>query len=233
MNRQTKWNKIWNKKYTNYKDHKYLHVSAGYDDLTYPEWQKLTSYFIDRLELKKTDDVLEVGCGSGAFLNEIKNVQSISGVDYAKDAINKVKKIMEGNFHVSEAARLPFDDKSFDIIISFSVFFYFNNFDYASEVVDEMLRTLKPGGRIFIGEINDVEKKDLALKLREESEEKRQTHRVSKTNVDHLYYPVSFFTDIAIQKDMDIEIIDQDIPELKFYYNAPYRFSVILKDKRI
>jgi len=231
MNRQKEWNKIWNKKYTKYKGHKDLHVSAGYDDLTYAEWQKLTGFFINKLDIKSTDDVLEVGCGSGAFLNEIKEVGSLSGIDYADDAIDKIRNVMEGDFHVSEAAILPFENDSFDVIVSFGVFFYFDSFDYATKVIKEMLRTLKLGGKIFIGEVSDLDKKDVALKLRADSDEKRDKHRVSKRQADHLYYPLSYFIKTAENIGMDIEVIKQDIPELEFYYNAHYRFSVILTDK--
>lgn len=231
MTRQSEWNKIWNKKYTTYKDAKSLHVSAGYDDLTYAEWQKLTGYFIEKIKIKPTDDVLEVGCGSGAFLNEIKEVGSLSGIDYADDAIDKIKQVVEGTFYVSEASNIPFKNNTFDIILSFGVFFYFNNYDYAISAIDEMCRVLKPGGKIFIGEINDLAKKELALQLRAESDDKRDAHRVSNSNIDHLYYPVSFFEDVAKDKNMTINVIQQSSPELEFYYNAPYRFSVILTDK--
>lgn len=230
-NRQSEWNKIWNKKYTVYKDAENLHISAGYDDLNYAEWKSLTRYFIDKIKIKPNDDVLEVGCGSGAFLNEIPEAKSLSGIDYAEDAINKIKSTIEGKFYVSEATKLPFADNSFDVVISFGVFFYFNDLEYAQLAIDEMQRVLKPGGKIFIGEVNNLEKKELAEKLRAESEEKRDQHRVSKSNVDHLYFPISFFEEVAANSKMDIAIIKQDVPELSFYGNAPYRFSVIFTNK--
>jgi len=231
MTRQSEWNNIWNKKYTQYIDHKHLHVSAGYDDLSYDEWQRLTGFFISKLGITPNDDVFEVGCGSGAFLNEIKQAGSYSGIDYAEDAIAKINTVIDGDFKVSEASVIPFEDNSFNKIISFGVFFYFDGYEYANKVIDEMIRVLKPGGKIFIGEINDIEKKELALQLRDESEDKRDQHRVSSSDIDHLYYPVSFFEKVAQNKSMNIEVIKQDIPELDFYYNAPYRFSVILSDK--
>ena len=132
MTRQSEWNKIWNKKYTTYMNTENLHISAGFDDLSYEEWQKLTDFFISRLNIHPSDDVLEVGCGSGAFLNEIKHAGSFSGVDYADDAIVKINSVMCGDFRVSEASKLPFNNSSFDIIISFSVFFYFDSFAYES-----------------------------------------------------------------------------------------------------
>lgn len=231
MNRQSEWNDIWNKKYTNYMEHNDLHILSGYDDLSYEEYKKLALFFILKLGIEANDNVLEVGCGSGAFLNEIEEVGTLSGIDYADDAIVKINNVLDGDFCVSEARNIPFDDNSFDIVISFGVFFYFDSLEYAANVIDEMLRVLKPNGKILIGEINDLDKKDMALKLRKKSNEKRDKHRISKSNVDHLYYPISFFEALAKDKKLEIEVIKQDIEELDFYYNASYRFSVILKNR--
>lgn len=226
MTRKNDWNEIWDKKYSAHKD-KELHVSAGFDDLSYHQWGKLTHFFIKKVGFSVTDSVLEVGCGSVAFLKEL-NVKSLSGVDFSGDAISKINTSLSGDFKVSEANKIPFDNSSFDKVFSFSVFFYFNDYDYAQKVIDEMCRVLKPGGKLFIGEVSDIEKKEIAEKLRVESDDQREKHRVSKKKVDHLYYPVSFFKEIAKKKNMDIYIINQDIPELSFYYNAAYRFSVIM-----
>jgi len=231
MNRQLEWYTIWNRKYSLYKGHEDLHVSAGYDDLSYEEWQRLTRFFITRIGFGSEDDILEVGCGSGAFLKEVGQVGSVSGIDYADDAISKIKEVMKGEFYVSEASVIPFHEDSFDVVLSFGVFFYFADLEYANNVIDEMLRVLRPGGKIFIGDVNNLEKKDLALKLRDETEVDRDKHRVSSQKVDHLYYPVSFFEEIAKSKDFSFELIRQDVQELRFYYNAPYRFSVILRDR--
>ena len=231
MNRQNEWNYVWNRKYTQYLGHEDLHVSAGYDGLSYEEWRKLTRFFISRIGFNDDDDVLDIGCGSGAFLKEIGSLGSISGIDYADDAIAKIKGVLPGKFEVSEADQIPFDNDSFDVVLSFGVFFYFVDLQYAGRVVDEMLRVLRPGGKIFIGEVSSLEKKPLALKMRAETDEDREKHRVSSKNLDHLYYPISFFEDIARVNNLGFELIREDVPELSFYFNSPYRFSVILNSK--
>jgi len=229
MNRENAWKEIWTKKYKSYRDHEYLHVAAGYDGLSYDEWKKLTRFFIDKLRFSSNDDVLEVGCGCGAFLKEIENqVASLSGVDYSLEAIERISEELSGNFQVSRADKLHFDNEKFDVILSFGVFFYFETIKYAELVLDEMLLNLKPNGKIFIGEISDLDKKQLAEELRQTSDENRESHRVSKISADHLYYPQSFFSDYANRNNLSCEFIEQDVPQLSFYYNAKYRFSVIL-----
>lgn len=233
MSRQSVWQNIWSKKYEIYKDNEDLHVAAGYDMLSYPQWKTLTSYFINKLNLKNTDHVLEVGCGCGAFLNELRQtVDTISGIDYSAPAIERLKSVMPGQFRVSQASEIPFESNSFDCVASFGVFFYFENFDYASISLNEMLRVLKPGGRIFIGEVSDIAKVDIANTIRNGESIERSTRKVSDQNPDHLYYEKSFFTEYAHKHELECEIVDEAIEELNFYPNSRYRFSVILTSNK-
>ncbi len=190
-----RWEDIWNKKYSKYKNHQDLHVQDGFDDLDYTQWQKLTSFFLDKILIDSKDDVLEVGCGAGAFAKQIKSYQSISGVDYSVEAINSISSnIPNGKFYYSEANSLPFDDKVFDKVVCFSVFFYFPSYEYAEQSLYEMLRVLRPGGSILIGEVSDLDKKDIAMKLRGESQQIRKNRAIDSSQVGHLYYSVDFLS---------------------------------------
>ena len=132
MNRQKIWQKIWSRKYDSHSSIADLHVAAGYDMLTSKQWQKLTHFFISKLGLKSTDKVLEVGCGCGAFLNQLNGiVESMSGIDYSESAINHLDRILTGSFKVAEANQIPFSNDSFDVVLSFGVFFYFQDLNTA------------------------------------------------------------------------------------------------------
>ena len=50
-------------------------------------------------------------------------------------------------FQLGEAAQLPFDDKTFDAVMSSQVFEYLDN---VSGGLQEMYRVLRPGGRVLI-----------------------------------------------------------------------------------
>ncbi len=39
------WKTIWNKKYFKDKDHKWLHVQDGFDELSYAQWEIMCSFF--------------------------------------------------------------------------------------------------------------------------------------------------------------------------------------------
>jgi ubiquinone/menaquinone biosynthesis C-methylase UbiE len=229
MSRQKVWESIWSKKYESYHDHKDLHVAAGYDMLSYAQYQTLASYFIDKLSLQPEYNFLEVGCGCGAFLEHVnKRVRSVSGIDYSSHAIARLKGIMEGEFEISQASKIPFDANSFDCITSFGVFIYFESYDYATRVMDEMLRALKPGGTILIGDVSDIARIRMADNVRKTQSSDRETRRVSEEEADHLYYASGFFLNYASQHDLNCEIINQSVSQLNFYPNASYRFSVIM-----
>ena len=83
---------------------------------------------------------------------------------------------------------------------------------------------------MFIGDISDYAKKNIALKLREQTENSRNAYRIVDKQIDHLYYSINFFKTIAEEKKLIIEILHEDVPELNFYNNARYRYSVILRD---
>lgn len=108
-----------------------------------------------KLDLTKDDRLLDVGCGSGAFLSLLINkVKSVSGVDISNKMIEFARVTVKGGkFFVSQTDNLPFEDNSFDKIICYSVFHYFPDENYAMRTINELLRVCKPGGSIIIGDI--------------------------------------------------------------------------------
>ena len=129
---------------------------------------------------------------------------------------------------MTDAASLPFGDRSFDVVFSWSVFFYFDSLEYAGKVLDEMRRVTRHGGKIFVGDVNDLAKEPLARRLREETGDARRKRRVSETAADHLYYPRDFFTAYAAEHGTTATFYEEDVEELAFYENARYRYSLLI-----
>lgn len=90
--------------------------------------------------------ILEVGFGNGANMNyyDFKKINSLHALD-----INKNMKIYDNvTYHVLDAHKLPFDDESFDTIVSSLALCTIS--DQAS-AIKEIKRVLKKGGiYIFI-----------------------------------------------------------------------------------
>ena len=226
------WYGIWQEKYETEKPREtesLIHSRDGFDSLSAGQWEKLAGYYLEKLSVTDHDDVVEIGCGAGAFLEHISRFRSLSGVDYSAHAIRLIRERFDGVFAVAEANSLPFKDCSFDLAISWSVFFYFDSLDYASSALEEMRRVTRDEGRIFVGDLNDLGKKELAVRLRSEGRSAREKNYVSGEKVDQLYFPKDFFRSWASRHGMEITFFDEDTEDLSFYPNSRYRYSLIMK----
>ncbi|HWQ17882.1 MAG TPA: class I SAM-dependent methyltransferase [Sulfolobales archaeon] len=111
----------------------------------------------------KTPKVLEVATGFGintwALLEFLKSVGGVlTSVDIDSKAIRRARKIFrryveEGilSLDVVDARSLPYNSGSFDYIVSHMTMHHINDIEAA---LDEMLRVLKPGGKIIIVDLN-------------------------------------------------------------------------------
>lgn len=69
------------------------------------------------------------------------------GLDYSSNLIDIARLALpEADFIASEASAPVFDDISFDIVFSHSVFQYFPNLDYANTVIERWCENIKQGG---------------------------------------------------------------------------------------
>lgn len=96
--------------------------------------------------------ILEVGCGTGHILARFKEfgANDATGIDLMAHRIHEGKitypnlKLFHGN-----AANLPFDDNSFDIVMQFMCLSSVLDHEMRKQIVSEMWRVLKPGGVIL------------------------------------------------------------------------------------
>ena len=151
------WKEFWEKSSSNTKDRLNQVQRSDENEL------KVTSVHIaDKLELKSTDAVLDVCCGNGVLTNMISNnVQKIVGVDFSENLINNARSNYPYiEFHQADAEDLSkLDIVFFDkIYLQFS-YQYFSQPNQGKKVIAEMLKLLKSGGLIFIGDIPNHEKK--------------------------------------------------------------------------
>jgi SAM-dependent methyltransferase len=98
-----------------------------------------------------TDRVLDVACGSGtAALVAARRYCEVTGIDYVPELIERAEARaaaagLDADFRVADAQDLPFDDDSFDVILSVYGVQFAPDQEKAAK---EMLRTCRPGGKI-------------------------------------------------------------------------------------
>ncbi|MCA3700400.1 MAG: class I SAM-dependent methyltransferase, partial [Brevundimonas sp.] len=95
----------------------------GYGGFSYNPrfWTPVIPTFQSHFGLKAGDSVLDVGCAKGFMMHDmaalIPGIQ-VKGVDVSAYAIENAIEDMRDHVQVASADRLPFPDKSFDVVIS-------------------------------------------------------------------------------------------------------------------
>lgn len=125
--------------------------------------QLTVNNIVDHLKIGSNDNVLDVCCGNGLITNKIsKQCNSIIGVDISSELLEIASsKYQNIDFVKSSAIELSnhFQEGQFDkIYLQFSLQ-YFDKSGQGEKVISEMLKVLKPRGKIFIGDIPNHQKK--------------------------------------------------------------------------
>ena len=95
---------------------------------------------------------LEVGCGRGSLSSYFSDAgYECTLLDISEDVIDKARVIFQRNdlkvkFEVGDAQKLPFDDKSFDIVFSIGLL---EHFEDCEPLISEQIRVLDDGGLLF------------------------------------------------------------------------------------
>jgi SAM-dependent methyltransferase len=125
-----------------------LYSGYGRDDYLSPVTIKRFHEILNRLEkFRKTNRMLDVGCGIGYFLEAAKERGwNVYGTEFTDEAVticrNKGIQMQQGKLNAAN-----YDPGSFDIIVSIEVIEHINN---PSEEVEQFRRLLRPGGAVYL-----------------------------------------------------------------------------------
>ena len=110
--------------------------------------------FVSHITIPQNAKVLDISCGNGNELNIVHKYfpsTLLYGIDMQQAEINKaLKHCRRGNFQVAYAENLPFENKSFDLIISCMTYHHYKN---PAQVIKEVARVLTDEGMFYLGDI--------------------------------------------------------------------------------
>lgn len=105
------------------------------------------------------DTVLDVACGTGvlarAIARQIGPRGSVTGLDPNPGMLTAAEEMAPGiDWRQGSAGELPFDEGSFDVVVSQ---FGLMLFESPEKAIQEMGRVLRPGGRMFVAVFDSLD----------------------------------------------------------------------------
>ncbi len=122
----------------------YEQIAKQFSDKRFQQWDWIERFI--KLFLHNSI-LLDIGCGNGR--NMKNNNYKFYGVDNCEQFV-KICKDQQLNVQLSDMTKLPFENKSFDGIISIASFHHLSTIERRIECLKEMKRVLKPDGRILL-----------------------------------------------------------------------------------
>jgi SAM-dependent methyltransferase len=107
---------------------------------------------LERVRLRTPADALDVGCGDGRFCRLLRRDGiAAAGVDPVPAFIRAARtRDPEGDYRLGRAESLPFEDGSFDLVVSYLSLVDVPDFRRAT---GEMARVLRPGGALLVANL--------------------------------------------------------------------------------
>src|SRR6185369_730081 len=186
-------------------------ISAGLGSVIMASWMTYDSkigkvrereQYLDKITWRGDERVLDVGCGLGLFLigaaKRLSTGRAV-GIDkwqqedlsgnHAAGTLDNA--MIEGvadkvEVHTGDARKLPFDDASFDVVLSSMALHNIYNAGERQTAVREIARVLGSGGRVLIADVRHIRR--YAATLRDAGLDARCVQGI----ISHLVTVISF-----------------------------------------
>lgn len=118
---------------------------------------KVTDWGLSHISIDKHETVLDVGCGGGRTVNKLAamaTVGKVYGVDFSKDSVGFASRLNRAlikadrvEIREGSVSQLPFAEDMFDVVTAVETHFWWPDLE---NDLREVLRVIKPGGRLII-----------------------------------------------------------------------------------
>lgn len=160
-------------------DDYYDNIAHGYDELYEKEQLEKLDMIKDNLDLKKTDNLLDIGCGTGISTRIWKCKKT--GIDPSEELLKIArKKDPQTRYIKARAENIPFKDKEFDIVLSLTAI---QNFDDIEKSLKEIKRV---GKKRFI--LTFLKKSDKRKLIEKSIKNMFETDEILEENKDIIYF---------------------------------------------
>lgn len=130
----------------------YRKTARRYDLLVEPFIKSLRTASMKMVPSKADKLVLDVGCGTGTYLNLYQKARwKVFGIDRSPAMIDIARKKLgkRAELHLGDASHMPYSDGTFDLVVAFFALHEMPA-PIRSKVVNESKRVMKKNGRILL-----------------------------------------------------------------------------------
>lgn len=178
---------------------------------------------LERVEGRGYAQALDVGCGEGRFCRMLgaRGIET-TGIDPTEDLIGIARdRHPQGRYEVAVAENLPFDDASFDLVVSYLTLIDIPDFRSG---LKEMTRVLKPGGSLLIanltgfmtsrpdGWVTDKDGRHLHYLIDDYMEEAANWVDISDVRVQNWHRPLSAYMQTLLALGLTLLFFDEPTP---------------------
>jgi SAM-dependent methyltransferase len=169
--------------------------------------------------------VLDLGCGEGRFCRMLaeRGAQCV-GIDLIPEMARTARSRDRGTYTIGDAARLPFNDASFDLVVSFVTMIDFPDFRGA---IAESARVLRNGGAFVVsnlgfvtanaqpnnGWLRDDDGRRVHLAIDRYAEERSQWYEWAGIRIENWHRPLSAYMQAYLNAGLTLLAFEEPIPD--------------------
>ncbi len=169
--------------------------------------------------------VLDLGCGDGRFCRMLaERGASCVGIDVTPEMVSTAHERNPGDFALSDAARLPFQDGTFDVVVSYITLVDIPDYRGA---IGECARVLKPGGSIVAanlgftsanafpnsGWLRHADGRRLYFALDHYADERAEWYEWRGIRIKNYHRPLSAYMQAYLAAGLALRSFDEPVPE--------------------